>query len=69
MARPILRVESIETTSLHLDVLHDLRRVHSHICSVAYPVLDAAKLLPYRSESAAISVPATQPYSSRQATA
>ncbi|MBN8971723.1 MAG: Na/Pi cotransporter family protein [Rhizobiales bacterium] len=37
------RPESIETTSLHLDVLRDLKRIHSHICSVAYPVLDAAK--------------------------
>ena len=36
------RLETIETTSLHLDVLRDLRRIHSHICSVAYPVLDAA---------------------------
>lgn len=36
------RPESIETTSLHLDVLRDLKRIHSHICSVAYPVLDAA---------------------------
>jgi phosphate:Na+ symporter len=35
------RPETIETTSLHLDVLRDLRRIHSHICSVAYPVLDA----------------------------
>jgi phosphate:Na+ symporter len=35
------RPESIETTSLHLDVLRDLRRVYSHICSVAYPVMDA----------------------------
>jgi phosphate:Na+ symporter len=34
------RPETIETTSLHLDVLRDLRRIHSHICSVAYPVLD-----------------------------
>jgi phosphate:Na+ symporter len=33
--------ESWETTSLHLDVLRDLKRIHSHICSVAYPVLDA----------------------------
>src|ERR1700675_3841402 len=40
------RPESIETTSLHLDVLRDLRRIHSHICSVAYPVLDAAGELP-----------------------
>jgi phosphate:Na+ symporter len=36
------RPESMETTSLHLDVLRDLKRVHSHICSVAYPVLEAA---------------------------
>ena len=36
------RVESIETTSLHIDVLRDLKRIHSHICSVAYPVLEAA---------------------------
>jgi len=41
------RPETIETTSLHLDVLRDLRRIHSHICSVAYPVLDAAGE-PYR---------------------
>jgi phosphate:Na+ symporter len=40
------RSETIETTSLHLDVLRDLRRIHSHICSVAYPVLDAAGELP-----------------------
>jgi phosphate:Na+ symporter len=40
------RLETIETTSLHLDVLRDLRRIHSHICSVAYPVLDAAGQLP-----------------------
>ena len=32
--------QSIETTSLHLDVLRDLKRIHSHICSVAYPVLE-----------------------------
>jgi phosphate:Na+ symporter len=36
------RPETIETTSLHLDVLRDLRRIHSHVCSVAYPVLDAS---------------------------
>ena len=44
------RPETIETTSLHLDVLRDLRRIHSHICSVAYPVLDTAgELAAYRS--------------------
>jgi phosphate:Na+ symporter len=36
------RPESIESSSLHLDVLCDLKRIHSHICSVAYPVLEAA---------------------------
>jgi phosphate:Na+ symporter len=36
------RPQSIETTSLHLDVLRDLKRIHSHICSVAYPVLESA---------------------------
>jgi phosphate:Na+ symporter len=40
--------ESVETTSLHLDVLADLKRIHSHICSVAYPVLEAAGELPVR---------------------
>jgi phosphate:Na+ symporter len=40
------RPESLETTSLHLDILSDLKRIHSHICSVAYPVLEAAGELP-----------------------
>jgi phosphate:Na+ symporter len=57
------RPETIETTSLHLDVLRDLRRIHSHICSVAYPVLDAVgELAAYRSteaDVAALSAPAT----------
>ena len=43
------RPESLETTSLHLDILSDLKRIHSHICSVAYPVLEAAgELKPVR---------------------
>jgi phosphate:Na+ symporter len=36
------RPETLDTTSLHLDVLRDLKRIHSHVCSVAYPVLEAA---------------------------
>jgi phosphate:Na+ symporter len=36
------RPETMETTSLHLDVLRDLKRIHSHISSVAYAVLEAA---------------------------
>jgi phosphate:Na+ symporter len=35
------RPETLETTSLHLDILRDLKRIHSHICSAAYAVLDA----------------------------
>jgi phosphate:Na+ symporter len=45
------RPESLETTSLHLDILADLKRIHSHICSVAYPVLEAAGELPVRETS------------------
>ena len=37
------RPETLETTSLHLDVLRDLKRINSHICSVAYPALDIAR--------------------------
>jgi phosphate:Na+ symporter len=57
------RPETLETTSLHLDVLRDLRRIHSHICSVAYPVLDASgELAAYRdSESSQFALPAAQP--------
>jgi len=36
----------METSSLHLDILRDLRRIHSHLCSVAYPGLEAAGELP-----------------------
>ncbi len=34
--------DSIATSALHLDILRDLRRIHSHITAVAYPVLDNA---------------------------
>jgi phosphate:Na+ symporter len=59
------RAETIETTSLHLDVLRDLRRIHSHICSVAYPVLDAAGELSafQRAESEAAAIPREAPSS------
>jgi phosphate:Na+ symporter len=43
------RTESMESSSLHLDVLRDLKRIHSHICSVAYGVLErAGELQPSR---------------------
>lgn len=34
--------ETLETSSLHLDVLRDLKRIHSHIAATAYPALEAA---------------------------
>jgi phosphate:Na+ symporter len=57
------RPESIETSSLHLDILRDLRRIHSHICSVAYPVLEDAGELPAR--EAAVSETATDSLSAK----
>jgi phosphate:Na+ symporter len=38
-------VQSIETSSLHLDTLSELRRINSHICSIAYPILESAGAL------------------------
>jgi phosphate:Na+ symporter len=37
--------ESIETSSLHLDLISDLKRINSHICSIAYPILEQAGVL------------------------
>jgi len=35
-------VQSIETSSLHLDIISDMRRINSFFCSTAYPVLERA---------------------------
>jgi len=37
--------QSIETSSLHLDLISDMRRMHSLFCSTAYAVLDDAGML------------------------
>lgn len=34
------RKESIESSTLHLDILRDLKRINAHIASVAYPILE-----------------------------
>jgi len=34
--------ESLETSSLHLDILRDLKRINSHLSSAAYPILEQA---------------------------
>ncbi len=36
------RPESIETSALHMDILRDLKRIHSHIVAISYPVLENA---------------------------
>lgn len=37
--------ESLQTSSLHLDMLRDLKRVNAHIASVAYPIVEESGLL------------------------
>jgi phosphate:Na+ symporter len=37
--------QSIETSSLHLDLLSDFKRVNSLFCSIAYPILESAGVL------------------------
>ncbi len=37
--------QSMETSSLHIDLISDLKRINSHICSIAYPILDSAGAL------------------------
>jgi phosphate:Na+ symporter len=36
------RPESIETSSIHMDVIRDLKRINGHLTSVAYPILESA---------------------------
>lgn len=38
-------LQSIETSSLHLDLLSDFKRMNSLFCSVAYPILESAGVL------------------------
>jgi phosphate:Na+ symporter len=38
-------LQSIETSALHLDLIADLKRINSHICSIAYPILEEAGVL------------------------
>lgn len=48
------RPESIETSAIHLDVIRDLKRIHGHLTSVAYPILEATgELIDTRLRSAA----------------
>ena len=39
------RPESIETSAIHLDIIRDLKRIHGHIASIGYPILESANAL------------------------
>jgi len=39
------RADSLQTSSLHLDVLRDLKRINAHVISVAHPIMDESGLL------------------------
>jgi len=54
------RPETLETTSLHLDILRDLKRINSHICSVAYSALEIGRKVS-AVESADSGAPVTAP--------
>jgi phosphate:Na+ symporter len=46
------RVESVETSAMHLDVLRDMKRINAHLAAAAYPVLEnLGELLPSRHRS------------------
>ena len=36
------KIESIDSSSIHLDILRDLKRINSHVTAVVYPILDQA---------------------------
>jgi phosphate:Na+ symporter len=38
-------VQAIESSSVHLDVIRDLKSINAHVASVAYPILEAAGVL------------------------
>jgi phosphate:Na+ symporter len=51
-------LQSMETSSLHIDLISDLKRINSHICSIAYPILDSAGVLaPNRLREPVLDVP------------
>ena len=56
------RAASIETSSIHLDIIRDLKRINSHLTSVAYPILEAAgELSQSRLRDETVVSPATAP--------
>jgi phosphate:Na+ symporter len=52
------RAETLESSTLHLDILRDLKRINSHLTSVAYPILEELGVL---QESRLRAAPADRP--------
>lgn len=66
------RAETLETSTIHLDVLRDLKRVNAHLASVAHPILEPmgalreSRLRPQeKPASRAVSEPPAPPASAR----
>jgi phosphate:Na+ symporter len=60
------RRESIETSSIHLDIIRDLKRINGHLTSVAYPILETAgELRDSRLMAADSGVPTADPATAR----
>jgi len=38
-------MQSVETSAQHIDLISDLKRINSHICAIAYPILEQAGAL------------------------
>jgi len=61
------RAQSIETSSIHLDIIRDLKRINSHLTSVAYPILETvgelaqSRLLVARPDEAEPAAPSPSP--------
>jgi phosphate:Na+ symporter len=34
------RIDTRDSSSLHLDIMRDLKRIHTHVVAVAYPILE-----------------------------
>ena len=52
-------VQSMETSSLHIDLISELKRINSHISSIAYPILESAGVLAPSRLKTAYSAPRT----------
>lgn len=54
------RSDTLETSTLHLDILRDLKRINAHLASVAVPILEQLGVLT-ESRLLAVDKPPTQP--------